>query len=140
MLKKIADYIFDNDDRSLPIVFIILFCTGALLAGVLIFSYKFIGMSAQERKRINARMEERVAKIAELETAISTARTSLDKSSGNIHAWKILTDSQAEYITLLRENLNDSDKKASNMLSEIMFIEGMSRNMEYRYRHIDLSR
>ncbi len=132
MLKKISDYIFANDKRSLPVVFIIRFCIGALLAGVFIFSIKFIGTSAQELKRIDARMKERVARIAELETAISTAHTSLDKSSGDIHAWKILTDSQAEYITLLRKNFNDSDKK-----SEIMFIEGMSRNMEYRYRHID---
>lgn len=139
MKKKILDYISSKlEDKPILVVSIIAVILCIVVIPLLSFFTNLFGIEtyAEERERIHARMNERVARISELEASITMARTSLDKSSGDIHAWKVLADSQNECIILLRGNIEDTDKKAANNMSAILMAIGRSsERMNTHMRH-----
>ncbi len=139
MKKKILDYISSKlEDEPVLVVCIIVVILCIVVIALLSFFKDIFGIEtyAEKQKIIHARMKERVARISELEASISMARASLDKSSGDIHAWKVLADSQNECIILLRGNIEDTGKKAANNMSAILMLEAIESSLERMNTHM----
>ncbi len=100
---------------------------------VLFFLIHLLSSFKVDRQRIQAARQARMLKLTELEARITIAHESTDKFSGDVTAWKALTDAQSEYITLLKADVKDSEAEHADNLTATMMLNNMNmRHMERR--------